>query len=76
MGHADRRRMASREGWVMPQQKLESAVQLAAKAKAVRRDVLLQVYKAQFLVTQHDQFTAKIVQFISSTVLNWLYNRK
>ena len=31
----------------MPQQKLESVVALAAKAKALRRDVLLQVYKAQ-----------------------------
>lgn len=31
----------------MPQQKLESVVDLAAKAKALRRDVLLQVYKAQ-----------------------------
>ena len=31
----------------MPQQKLESVEDLAAKAKALRRDVLLQVYKAQ-----------------------------
>ncbi|MFN7959143.1 MAG: transketolase [Holophagaceae bacterium] len=31
----------------MPQQKLESVVDMAAKAKALRRDILLQVYKAQ-----------------------------
>ena len=31
----------------MPQLKLESVAEMAAKAKAVRRDVLLQVYKAQ-----------------------------
>ena len=31
----------------MPQQKLESVVELAAKAKAIRRDALLQVFKAQ-----------------------------
>ena len=31
----------------MPQHKLESVVEMAAKAKALRRDILLQVYKAQ-----------------------------
>ena len=41
------------KGGVMPQQKLESVVDLAAKAKAVRRDVLLQVYKAQSLSLIH-----------------------
>ena len=31
----------------MPQLKLETVVELATKAKALRRDVLLQIYKAQ-----------------------------
>ena len=31
----------------MPQQKLDSVVELAAKARAIRRDALLQVFKAQ-----------------------------